>query len=53
MVTIEANVSGRKIQVWRGSQKQLFSKYRDARTKTMKDIKANLEILRDKLDTVG
>jgi hypothetical protein len=46
-------VNGRKMQVWNGSQNLLFSKYRDARTKTMREIKANLEILRDGLDGDG
>jgi hypothetical protein len=49
-VIVTANIDGRKMEVWKGRQQNLFRKYHDARNKSMQEIKANLRILREELD---
>lgn len=49
-VSVTANVGGSKIDVWSGSQRDLFRKYASNRSKAIQQITANLEDLKEELE---
>jgi hypothetical protein len=49
-VSVTANVGGSKIDVWSGSQRDLFRKYASNRLKAIQQITANLEDLKEELE---
>jgi hypothetical protein len=48
-VTVTAHVGGKLLDVWSGSQRDLFRKYGAQRSKSIQQITANLEDLKKEL----
>ncbi len=49
-VQVDAKMGGTKVRVWEGDQRNLFRKYAAQRTKSIKDIKGNLEMLKEDIE---
>mmetsp|Transcript_18716 Transcript_18716/g.31995 ORF Transcript_18716/g.31995 Transcript_18716/m.31995 type:complete len:81 (+) Transcript_18716:110-352(+) len=49
-VVVTAHIGGTNVDVWAGSQKDLFSKYASRRTKSIKQITNNLNELKEDLE---
>jgi protein subunit release factor A len=49
-VEVTANVGGTKVNVWSGSQRDLFRKYASRRSKAIQEIIANLEDLKEEFE---
>jgi hypothetical protein len=49
-VIVSAKVNGQSMSIWQGRQQDLFRKYAAKRSKAVEDIKAKLEILKEKMD---
>jgi uncharacterized protein (DUF302 family) len=49
-VVVTANIGSTNVNVWSGSQKDLFRKYASKRTKAIEQITANLEDLKEEFE---
>jgi hypothetical protein len=49
-VTVKAHLNGKNMEIWSGSQRNLFGKYGAQRSKSIEQITANLQALKKELE---
>jgi hypothetical protein len=49
-VAVKANVNGKNVEIWSGSQRDLFQKYGAQRSRSIQQITANLQALKKELE---